>query len=190
MIVNDLNFFEKILDKDTINLYIRLSNSEDKNVFSLDTFTISQQLNKTFKYTNKDHYRCLFWIIGNAFIYKLNCLFHFIEKNENLEEAIVLSKKAYKLEKECLKILKKTLSFSQKRTINLEHNDNISKTFLYISALYNKMNIINTYFKQQLITNESNAKGFYINFPTNYDIEKDITDIQTIISHTKKLKIK
>lgn len=183
MLVKNLDFFKQFLDDSTIKAYITLAKSEEQDDYDLNCYIMYMQLKKFFKLAKNDNFNYSFYLTFNSLIYRLNCLCNFIEKDPQLEEAFLLSKRFHNLKKECLKKLKKHLL--NQDPFNLKNSD-ISKVFLYIIALNYKIDCFNKNLEKCLNINNMRTKYINVTYHNTDDIDKNINDINYI---TEEIKI-
>lgn len=191
MLVENLDFFKSILDDETIECYISLSNTEDNHVFNASIFATAQILKHTLKtaHNSNTNNNILFTI--NNLTYRINCLRGFYEKDSQIELLINLSKQNVQKEKKYLKLLSKSLDYTMHNLLNPITNNNISRIYLYYFTLLSLETEMLRYYEQQFQILNSANKGFSVQFPDNdFDIRKTTNNIDQIGPYIKSLKRK
>ena len=187
MIVDDLDFFETILEDDFIKFYITLSNQEvmneiDKFELNYAILLIESFLDNSIKLNRRDKLIFLY----NMLVYIVSIAIYF-DRDVLMEDNLKWSFKQIKEECEILKLLRKAFLYSLKNMSDITC-DNISMIILLLSILNKERDERVNLEKNNLTLLSSKYNNFSVEFFSDYDSEKLKFMLAKIKSYAKGLK--
>lgn len=139
--------FLDILDEKTKDVYNQLMKIEDETIFHLEIVNIEKRLKKVMRKIQLENDKEGIYSTINYLLYRINCLFT-TKRSLELEDTLQLAHKSYKMEKECLKLLKKSLLYVSKNPVEPSYHTTVTSIFLSILVL-NKLEMNRDYHRKQ-----------------------------------------
>ena len=121
-------------------------------------------------------------------LYKYNCLISYPYRDIELEETVKLEEEAYKIERECLKFLGRSIRYSEKNEKEALECNNISRTFLLLDALIRTRTNVAKYTINEFKMAKNARHGISSYVPIDININEEMGNIKLINTHTRKLK--
>lgn len=187
MIIDDLDFFETILEADFIKYYITLSSQENRNEtdkFELNyaIMLIENFLDNSIKLNRRDKLIFLY----NMLVYIVSVVIYF-DRNILMEDNLKWSFRQIKEEGEILKLLRDSFLYSLNNIDDIACN-NISMIVLLLSTLNKARDERINLEKNNLTLLSSKYNNFSVDFFSDYDSEKLEVILAKIKSYAKGLK--
>ena len=175
-----------MLDENALEAYNKLIQIENVDVLGLEVLNLEERLREAIKHKQVENFMERYTARVSRLSYLINSIGG--EKDPELEEMFLLAARSCKLEKDCLKQLKKSLNYSAKSKDNEEHNNIISNIFLYMLVL-DKLGINRCDSrKREYLKAECYYKAIYTVVPdTGMSLEKNIEKLEKVKQYAYKL---
>lgn len=173
--VKNIKFYETLLDHETVNNYILIHQSEEKNKYDIYIELANLYLPKIISQLKTKHVKAKTSILINHFIYYIN---HYLfgSAHQDIDEAYLEITNYLKLEKELITEI----------SYLLRQKSQLSKLFLYSNALFHLSNeTLKSYL--EILTFYSHHPDSNLLLTSSEKIHKGILNIEIISTDVKKL---